>query len=76
MNFDNLQVFFLNSDVLTQVIFISCKPPVDPVELVIKYIKTVETTGITRTRSMSPFSHFHTSSFKFLIQFSSDILIV
>ncbi|KAF8813183.1 hypothetical protein BYT27DRAFT_7131755 [Phlegmacium glaucopus] len=32
------------------VIFISCKPPVDPVELVVKYIKTVETTGITRTR--------------------------
>jgi len=32
------------------VIFISCKPPVDPVELVVKYIKTVETTGVPRTR--------------------------
>ena len=50
MNFDLLQVFFRNPDALTQVIFISCKPPVDPVELVINYIKTVETTGITRTR--------------------------
>ncbi len=27
------------------VIFISCKPPVDPVELVVKYIKSVEDTG-------------------------------
>ena len=66
MNFDNLQVFFLNPNALTQVIFMSCKPPVDPVELVVKYIKTVETTGITRTRSVSPISHRLTSSDKFL----------
>ncbi|KIJ94221.1 hypothetical protein K443DRAFT_642276 [Laccaria amethystina LaAM-08-1] len=32
------------------VIFISCKPPVDPVELVVKFIKSVETTGVSRTR--------------------------
>ena len=32
------------------VIFISCKPPVDPVELVVKYIKSVEDTGVSRTR--------------------------
>ncbi|KAF8150070.1 hypothetical protein B0H34DRAFT_174260 [Crassisporium funariophilum] len=32
------------------VVFISCKPPVDPVELVVKYIESVEATGITRTR--------------------------
>jgi len=31
-------------------IFISCKPPVDPVELVVKYVGMVEDTGITRTR--------------------------
>lgn len=34
-------------------IFISCKPPVDPVELVVKYIEMVEDTGITRTRYSS-----------------------
>jgi len=32
------------------VVFISCKRPVDPVELVVNYIKTVQTTGVTRTR--------------------------
>ncbi|PPQ95192.1 hypothetical protein CVT26_014883 [Gymnopilus dilepis] len=32
------------------VVFISCKPPVDPVELVVKYIKNVQETGVTRTR--------------------------
>ncbi|KJA14525.1 hypothetical protein HYPSUDRAFT_150271, partial [Hypholoma sublateritium FD-334 SS-4] len=32
------------------VIFISCKAPVDPVELVVKYIKSVEGTGVSRTR--------------------------
>ncbi|KAI9439795.1 hypothetical protein H4582DRAFT_1548033 [Lactarius indigo] len=32
------------------VIFISCKAPVDPVKLVLKYIEDVETTGVTRTR--------------------------
>lgn len=58
MNFDLL--VFHNLDAPTQVIFISCKPPVDPVELVVKYIKTVEATGIARTRSVSPISHFYT----------------
>jgi len=32
------------------VIFISCKAPVDPVELVLKHIENVEKTGITHTR--------------------------
>lgn len=32
------------------VIFISCKAPVDPVKLVLKYVEDVETTGVTRTR--------------------------
>ncbi|EAU81933.1 hypothetical protein CC1G_06144 [Coprinopsis cinerea okayama7 len=32
------------------VVFISCKPPVDPVELVMKYVKTVQETGASRTR--------------------------
>ncbi|KAH9003187.1 hypothetical protein EDB86DRAFT_2895958 [Lactarius hatsudake] len=32
------------------VIFISCKAPVDPVKLVLKYIEDVETSGVTRTR--------------------------
>jgi len=32
------------------VIFLSCKPPVDPVELVVRYVKDVERTGVTRTR--------------------------
>jgi len=32
------------------VIFISCKAPVDPVKLVLKYVDDVETTGVTRTR--------------------------
>ncbi|KAF9466611.1 hypothetical protein BDZ94DRAFT_1251348 [Collybia nuda] len=32
------------------VVFISCKPPVDPVELIYKHIINVEKTGITRTR--------------------------
>lgn len=32
------------------VIFISCKPPVDPVELVVKYVESVEKTGASRTR--------------------------
>lgn len=33
------------------VVFISCKPPVDPVELVVKYVNDVQNTGVTRTRS-------------------------
>ena len=32
------------------VIFISCKAPVDPVKLVLKYVEDVESTGVTRTR--------------------------
>jgi len=32
------------------VIFISCKPPVDPVQLVLKHIENVERTGVTHTR--------------------------
>jgi hypothetical protein len=36
--------------IVVSVIFISCKPPVDPVELVVKFIKSVETTGVSRTR--------------------------
>lgn len=32
------------------VLFISCKPPVNPVELVMKHMKNVEDTGIARTR--------------------------
>ncbi|KAF6758298.1 hypothetical protein DFP72DRAFT_191565 [Ephemerocybe angulata] len=32
------------------VVFISCKPPVDPVELVVKYIESVAKTGATRSR--------------------------
>ncbi|KAI0272169.1 hypothetical protein BGY98DRAFT_1002353 [Russula aff. rugulosa BPL654] len=32
------------------VIFISCKPPVDPVQLVLKHVENVERTGVTNTR--------------------------
>jgi len=32
------------------VIFISCKPPVDPVELILRYVQNVEDTGVTHTR--------------------------
>jgi tRNA acetyltransferase TAN1 len=32
------------------VIFISCKAPVDPVQLVLKHIENVERTGVTHTR--------------------------
>ncbi|KAH6919274.1 hypothetical protein BKA70DRAFT_1459412 [Coprinopsis sp. MPI-PUGE-AT-0042] len=32
------------------VVFISCKPPVDPVELTMKYVKSVQETGVSRTR--------------------------
>ncbi|KAF9004060.1 hypothetical protein BDQ17DRAFT_1399740 [Cyathus striatus] len=31
-------------------VFISCKPPIDPVQLVVKHIENVEATGIARTR--------------------------
>lgn len=32
------------------VIFISCKPPVEPVKLVLKYLDNIRETGITQTR--------------------------
>ncbi|CAA7269586.1 unnamed protein product [Cyclocybe aegerita] len=32
------------------VVFISCKPPVNPVDLVVKCIRNIEETGVTRTR--------------------------
>lgn len=32
------------------VVYISCKPPVDPVQLVVKHIENVQRTGITHTR--------------------------
>ncbi|TFY83627.1 hypothetical protein EWM64_g380 [Hericium alpestre] len=32
------------------VVFISCKPPVDPLKLVLKHIENVEETGVTHTR--------------------------
>ncbi|KAF8338395.1 hypothetical protein F5887DRAFT_890142, partial [Amanita rubescens] len=42
---------FVNCQTNTQcVVFISCKPPVDPVELVVQHIKNVKETGVSRTR--------------------------
>ncbi|KAM6490557.1 hypothetical protein JOM56_013900 [Amanita muscaria] len=42
---------FANCKTNTQcVVFISCKPPVDPVELVVRHIKNIQETGVTRTR--------------------------
>ncbi|KAH8099982.1 hypothetical protein BXZ70DRAFT_989692 [Cristinia sonorae] len=42
---------FANSDTGSPcVVFISCKPPVDPVKLVIKHVENVIQTGVTRTR--------------------------
>ncbi|KAG2124113.1 hypothetical protein BD769DRAFT_1628805 [Suillus cothurnatus] len=32
------------------VIFMSCKPPVDPVKLVMKHVENVQETGVTRTK--------------------------
>lgn len=32
------------------VIFMSCKPPVDPVKLVMKHVQNVQETGVTRTK--------------------------
>ncbi|KAF9478325.1 hypothetical protein BDN70DRAFT_880092 [Pholiota conissans] len=47
----NPQQRFANCQTNTQcVLFISCKPPVDPVELVVKHIKTVQETGVAGTR--------------------------
>ncbi|KAG5652161.1 hypothetical protein H0H81_006046 [Sphagnurus paluster] len=33
-----------------EVVFISCKPPIDPVQLVVKLVKDVEETGVVRSR--------------------------
>ncbi|KAF8627271.1 hypothetical protein AX15_004449 [Amanita polypyramis BW_CC] len=42
---------FANCQTNTQcVVFISCRPPVDPVELVIRHIQNIKESGITRTR--------------------------
>ncbi|OAX42175.1 hypothetical protein K503DRAFT_847953 [Rhizopogon vinicolor AM-OR11-026] len=32
------------------VIFMSCKPPIDPVKLVMKHVESVQSTGVTRTK--------------------------
>ena len=36
-----------------KVVFISCKPPVDPVKLVTHHLENVERTGVTRTKRVS-----------------------
>ncbi|KAG1831928.1 hypothetical protein DFJ58DRAFT_823653 [Suillus subalutaceus] len=42
---------FVNCLTNTQcVIFMSCKPPVDPVKLVMKHVENVQETGVTRTK--------------------------
>lgn len=42
---------FVNCLTNTQcVIFMSCKPPVDPVQLVMKHVENVQETGVTRTK--------------------------
>lgn len=41
------------------VIFISCKPPVEPVKLVLKYLDNVRETGITQTRHVVDFLSLH-----------------
>ncbi|KAJ7932680.1 hypothetical protein B0H13DRAFT_1592930 [Mycena leptocephala] len=38
------------------VVFISCKPPIDPVKLVMKHVHDVEATGLTHTRYSLRFS--------------------
>ena len=43
------------------VIFISCKPPVEPVKLVLKYLENIRETGITQTRYGTGFPYFHPS---------------
>lgn len=42
-----------------EVIFISCKPPVEPVELVLKYLDIIRETGITQTRYRSVLPGFY-----------------
>ncbi|KAJ7684430.1 hypothetical protein DFH06DRAFT_6789 [Mycena polygramma] len=37
-------------------VFISCKPPIDPVKLVMKHVQNVEATGLTHTRYSLRFS--------------------
>ncbi|PCH42476.1 hypothetical protein WOLCODRAFT_102214 [Wolfiporia cocos MD-104 SS10] len=38
------------TQVLQPVVFISCKPPVDPVQLVVKHVQNIAETGVTHTR--------------------------
>ncbi|EIM90842.1 uncharacterized protein STEHIDRAFT_90713 [Stereum hirsutum FP-91666 SS1] len=44
------QQIFANCQTNTTLVFISCKPPVDPVRLVLRHIENVEKTGVTNTR--------------------------
>ena len=37
-------------DPVLAVVFMACRPPVDPIVLVMRHLKNVEMTGITRTR--------------------------
>lgn len=48
--YSNMCFIFGCSNRVAKVLFISCKPPVNPVELVMKHMKNVEDTGIARTR--------------------------
>ncbi|KAL4064373.1 hypothetical protein J3A83DRAFT_4101377 [Scleroderma citrinum] len=41
---------FANCNTNTPLLFISCKPPVDPVRLVVTHIENVQKTGVTRTK--------------------------
>lgn len=46
-----LDIYFFGwSDRAAIVLFMSCKPPVNPVELIMKHMKNIEESGITRTR--------------------------
>lgn len=48
---------FANCQTNTQcVVFISCKPPVDPVKLVMTHVQTVAETGVTHTRYAQRFT--------------------
>ena len=38
------------ADIRGAVVFISCKPPVDPVKLVTTHVQNVVNTGVTNTR--------------------------
>ncbi|KAJ8591740.1 hypothetical protein M405DRAFT_734526 [Rhizopogon salebrosus TDB-379] len=41
---------FANCLTNTPFIFMSCKPPIDPVKLVMKHVENVQRTGVTRTK--------------------------